>query len=37
LDAQSHNLCAFGDPWHPENTGFSLAKTRGTVSAFDIL
>jgi len=22
-------LCAFGDPWHPENTGFSLAKTRG--------
>jgi len=30
-------LCAFGDPWHPENTGFSLAKTRGTVSAFDII
>jgi hypothetical protein len=37
LDALSHNQCAFGDPWLPENTGFSLAKTRGTVSAFDIL
>jgi len=22
-------LSTFGDPWHPENTGFSLAKTRG--------
>jgi len=29
LDAQSHNLCAFGALTCPNLTGFQLAKTRG--------
>jgi hypothetical protein len=29
LATVSHKHSTFGDPWHPENTGFSLAKTRG--------